>query len=174
MQLEVEMTGAQARACPPAQARDDAAHAASEVMARVATLEERRRSAASSLTRIQSMAGEVNRRINNLHGQLESASAEKQQRASENEKIAVQLVEWAAERERIQAGEAQLQSEGEGIRARLLEIEEALKAARVELDRVRDQRADVLANAARLQSDLEHMSETCVQELSVKSRRIAG
>ncbi len=172
LQLEAEMTGAQAELARLREAREDAAHAASEVMARVATLEERRRSAASSLTRIQSMAGEVNRRINHLHGQLESASAEKQQRASENEKIAVQIIEWAAERERIQAGEAQLQSEGEGIRARLLEIEEALKAARLELDRVRDQRADVLANAARLQSDLEHMSETCVQELSLKREEL--
>jgi chromosome segregation protein len=118
------------------------------------------------------MASEVNRRINNLHGQLESAAAEKLQRAAENEKIAIQLVEWAAERERIQAGEAQLQSEGESIRARLLAIEEALKAARVELDRVRDQRAEVLANAARLQSDLEHMSESCVQELSVSREEL--
>jgi chromosome segregation protein len=172
LQLEVEMAGAQAELARLRQTRDDAAHAASEVMARVATLEERRRSAASSLTRIQSMASEVNRRINNLHGQLESAAAEKQQRASENEKIAVQVIDWTAERERIQAGEAQLQSEGEGIRARLLEIEEALKAARLELDRVRDQRADVLANAAKLQSDLEHMSETCVQELSVKREEL--
>jgi chromosome segregation protein len=171
-QLETEMTGAQEELARLRQARDDAAHAASEVMARVATLEERRRSAASSLNRIQSMASEVNRRINNLHGQLESAAAEKQQRALENERIAIQLVEWAAERERIQAGEAQLQSEGESIRARLLAIEEALKAARVELDRVRDQRAEVLANAARLQSDLEHMSESCVQELSVSREEL--
>jgi chromosome segregation protein len=171
-QLETEMTGAQEELARLRQARDDAAHAASEVMARVATLEERRRSAASSLNRILSMASEVNRRINNLHGQLESAAAEKLQRAAENEKIAIQLVEWAAERERIQAGEAQLQSEGESIRARLLAIEEALKAARVELDRVRDQRAEVLANAARLQSDLEHMSESCVQELSASREEL--
>ncbi len=171
-QLEKEMTGAQEALARLRQARDDAADAASEVMARVATLEERRRSAASSLTRIQSMASEVSRRINNLHGQLESAAAEKQQRASENERIAIQLVEWAAERERVQAGEAQLQSEGEGICARLLAIEEALKSARVELDRVRDQRAEVLANAARLQSDLEHMSESCVQELSISREEL--
>jgi chromosome segregation protein len=171
-QLEAEMTGAQEELARLRQARDDAAHAASEVMARVATLEERRRSAASSLTRIQSMASEVNRRINNLRGQLESAAAEKQQRASENERIAVQLIEWRAEGEHIQAGEARLQSEAEGIRSRLLAIEEALKAARVELDRVRDQRADLLANSARLQSDLEHMSESCVQELSLSREEL--
>jgi hypothetical protein len=54
----------------------------------------------------------VTRRIHNRPGQLESAAAEKQQRASENERIAIQLVEWAAEGERIEAGEAQLQTEG--------------------------------------------------------------
>ena len=172
LQLETQMAGAQEALARLREARDDAAHAASEVMARVATLEERRRSAASSLARIQSMASEVNRRINNLRSQLESAAAEKQQRISENERIAVQLVEWRAEAEGVRAGEAQLQSEAQGIRSRLLEIDEALKAARVELDRVRDERADVMANTARLQSDLEHMSETCVQELSVSCQEL--
>ncbi len=148
------------------EARDQAAQAASQALALVATLEERRRAAASSLARIQSMAGEVNRRIHSLRFQLEAAAAEQKQRAEENERIAAQLLEWTEERGRIEADEVRLRAESEGIRARLLEIEEALKAARSELDQTRDRRAELGAAAAKLQSDLEHMSETCLQELS--------
>ncbi len=171
-QLEEQMKLGQAELERLREARDQAAQAASQAMALVATLEERRRAAASSLSRIQSMAGEVTRRIYGLRAQLESAAAEQKQRAVENEQIAVQLQEWSGERERIEAGEVGLRAESETIRARLMEIEEALKAARLELDQTRDRRATLAAGAAKLQSDLEHMSETCLQELSATREQL--
>ncbi|HWR36650.1 MAG TPA: chromosome segregation protein SMC [Clostridia bacterium] len=165
--LEAEMATAQENLAYLRVARDMAAQSASEVMARVAGLEERRRAAASSLSRIQSMASEVNNRINTLRGQLESAAAEKAQREQENEHIAVQFTDWTAERDQAQAREAELVAESEQVRARLAEIEEELKSARLLLDQARDRRGELSAAAAKLQSDVEHMAETCVQELSV-------
>ena len=100
-QLETQMKLGQDELERLREARDQAAQAASQAMALVATLEERRRAAAASLARIQSMAGEVNRRIHSLRAQLEAAAAEQKQRAAENERIALQLLEWTAERERI-------------------------------------------------------------------------
>ncbi len=166
IELETEMSAAQENLQNLRVARDLAAQSASEVMARVAGLEERRRGAAASVSRIESMVSEVHNRVNTLRGQVESAIAEKAQREQENEHLAAQVIEWTTERDTAQAREAELAAESEQVRARLTAIEEELKAARIELDQLRDRRGDISAHAAKLQSDLEHMAETCIQELS--------
>ena len=166
IELETEMAAAQENLQNLRIARDQAAQSASEVMARVAGLEERRRGAASSVSRIESMVTEVHNRVNALRGQVESAAAEKTQREQENERLATQLVEWGTEREASQARETELTAESDQVRARLTAIEEALKAARMELDQLRDRRGELSAQGAKLQSDLGHMAETCIQELS--------
>jgi chromosome segregation protein len=166
VQLEAQMSAAQANVAELRMARDASAQAASEVMARVAGLEERRRAAAASLARIQSMVAEVNQRVNSLHSQLEGAAAEKAQREQENESLAAKLVEWQSEHEQAQAREQELSLESEQVRARLAEIELELKSAREVLDRVRDRRGELSAQAAKAGSDTEHLVETCIQELS--------
>ncbi len=165
VQLEAQMSAAQEHVAELRLARDAAAQAASEVMARVAGLEERRRASAASLARIQSMVAEVNQRVNSLHSQLEGAAAEKAQREQENEALACKLVEWQSEREQAQARERELAAESEQVRARLGEIEVELKAAREVLDGVRDRRGELSAQAAKAASDTGHLVETCVQEL---------
>jgi chromosome segregation protein len=52
------------------------------------------------------------------------------------------------------------------LRLRLGELEETLKNARLELDAARDRRGELAAEQARLQSDTQHMADTCIQELS--------
>jgi chromosome segregation protein len=165
LQLESQMSAAQEHVAELRLARDASAQAASEVMARVAGLEERRRAAAASLARIQSMVAEVNQRVNSLRSQLEGAAAEKAQREQENEALACKLVEWQREHEQAQASEQELTAESEELRARLGAIEVELKAAREVLDRVRDRRGELSAQAAKAGSDTEHLVETCVQEL---------
>ena len=166
IELETEMAAGQENLLNLRGARELAAQAASEALARVAGLEERRRGAEASVSRIEAMVTEVHNRVNVLRGQVESAAAEKVQREQENERLAAQLVEWTTEREGAQAREAELVAESEQVRARIATIEEELKAARAELDQLRDRRGETSAQAAKLQSDLEHMAETCVQELS--------
>jgi chromosome segregation protein len=46
-----------------------------------------------------------------------------------------------------------------------VELEETLKSAREALDAARDRRGDLAAALARVHSDVQHMSETCLQEL---------
>jgi chromosome segregation protein len=173
-QLETEMAAAHDNLQNLRIGRDVAAQAASEVLARVAGLEERRRGAAASVSRIEAMVAEVHNRVNALRGQVDSAAAEKAQREQENERIGAQLIEWTTEREASQAREAELVSESEQVRARLAAIEEELKAARAELDQLRDRRGELSAHVAKLQSDLEHMAETCIQELSTTKDELLG
>jgi len=165
LQLEAQLSAAQEHVAELRLARDAAAQSASEVMARVAGLEERRRAAAASLARIQSMVSEVTQRVHSLHSQLEGAAAEKAQREQENELLASKLIDWQSEREQAQAREQELVLESEQVRARLTEIELELKAAREILDGVRDRRGELSARAAKVASDTEHLVETCIQEL---------
>jgi chromosome segregation protein len=61
----------------------------------------------------------------------------------------------------------QLQHESEQVRARIAEIEQELKAARQELDATRERKSELAQQLAKLQSDLAHMAEFCLNELNV-------
>ena len=164
--LESEMQAAQSSLDELRQRRDEAAQQSSDARARLATLEERRRGAAATVDRLDAMVTEVGSRLDKLKGQIEAAAAEKEQREQENARLAEQEIEWTAEREMAQLRDRELQDELQAVRVRLGELEETLKTARHELDAARDRRGELAAEQARLQSDAQHMAETCIQELS--------
>ena len=148
--------------------RDQAAQDASQRLARVATLEERHRSATVGLERIELLVTEMIERVVALRLQIESSAAEKLRRETENQEIAVRLVDFDAERNACETRDGLLQVESEQVRARLSEIDQALHQARELLDQLRDRRADLSAAAAKLQSDGQYMAETCLNELGVQ------
>jgi chromosome segregation protein len=164
--LEAEMEAAQSTLEGLRQSRDAAAQLASDARAALATLEERRRGALATVQRLEAAGAELASRVERLKGQIEAAAAEAEERRSENERLAAQEVQWTAERNAAQQRDLALQEELQGVRARLVDLEETLKTARHELDLARDRRGELTAAHARLQSDGQHMAETCVQELS--------
>ena len=164
--LEAEMHDAQSHLQGLRQRRDEAAQSASEARAQLATLEERARGAGAAVQRIEAMAAEVSLHLGKLKSQLEASAAEKQQREAENIRLAEQAAAWSIERDAANMHDRELQEELQLVRARIVELEEALKAAREALDAARDRRGELAATQARVQSDVQHMSETCVQELS--------
>ena len=152
--------------------RGTAARVASEQLAQVAALEERRRSAEAGLARIDSMLAEIGARVQALRAQSENALSEKVRREGENQNFDEQLVALAAERDTGESRELELQAETEQVRARLIEIDEYLRSARHLLDEARDRRGELSATAAKLQSDIEYMSETCLNELGVTREQL--
>jgi chromosome segregation protein len=148
--------------------RDLAAGAASERKARVATLEERHRSAASVLQRLEQLVSEMRARLDSLVAQIESAVTEKSQRELENLTIADRLADLESERNACEARSGLLQFESEQVRARLAEIDVELREARRLLDASRDRKAELSTAAVKLQSDAEHLAQTCINELSVQ------
>ena len=172
VELEREIASAQERLAGLRERRDLAAQSTSQRAARVAALEERHRSAAAVLERIASLVSEMRERVNTLCTQIESASAEKRQRETENEQLAVSLLDFEAERNAAQVRDGLLQFESEQLRARLTEIEEAVRGARLLLDQARDRRGDLSAAAAKLQSDAHYMAETCLNELGVQRHEL--
>jgi len=168
IQLERQLAAAQESLTALRQRREESAQTASQHAARVATLEERHRSAAGVLQRIESLFSEMGERVHTLNSQIESAAEEKLQRESENEQLAQHAADLEAERNAAQAREGLLQFETEQLRARLAEIDELLRDTRQLLDQARDRRGDLSAAAAKLESDAQYMSETCLNELGIE------
>jgi chromosome segregation protein len=154
--------------------RDTAVSTASHKMASVATLEERHRSATAVLERIEGQLAELGHRVSALRQQIESSFAELLQRAHENQELADQLVNLDTERNASEARDGLLQIESEQVRARLAEIDEALHQARELLDQARDRRGELTAAAAKLQSDLQYMSETSLNELGMERHELVA
>jgi len=164
--LELEMASALEILSVLRETRDRAVHTVSQKMARVASLEERHRSATAVLERIESMVAEMATRCTALRAQVDSAAAEKQQREAENVLLDEQLVTLATEKVSSEGRVHALQEESAQIRARITELEEIVRSARQALDTARDRRGELAAASAKLESDAEHMAETCLQELN--------
>ena len=167
-QFELQLAAGQDRLATLRSQRDAAAETTSQRAARVATLEERHRSATTLLQRIETLVSEMRERAGVLQAQMESASAEIAQRQNENVQLAEQLVQFEAERNAGEAREGLLQLESEQVRARLAEIDELLRSTRQQLDLARDRRGELSATAAKLQSDLQHLADTCLNELGME------
>src|SRR6266566_3277713 len=121
----------------------------------------------SEMAALQEKRDELERSTASAQEQLAGLRAQRDQ-AAENEQIATQLVEFEAERNASAARDGLLQFETEQVRARLAEIDEALRNARQLLEQARDRRGELSAAAAKLQSDAQYMSETCLNELGVQ------
>jgi chromosome segregation protein len=171
-QLEAGMQAAQGSLESLRLRRDEAAQLASEVRVNAATLEERRRGAALAVERIEAMVSEVAAHLAKLKAQLDSAAAEKQQREAENVHLADQTIAWTSERELAQTHDRELVEELQAVRVRITSLEEELKVARESLDAARDRRGELSAAQARVESDVQHMSETCIQELGQQRHEV--
>jgi chromosome segregation protein len=154
------------------QNRETAVQQASQQMARVATLEERHRSAAAVLERIESLVRDMRERVETLTSQIESARVEKLQRETENVQLAVLAADLEAERNASEARDGLLQFESEQVRARLGEIETTLRKARLLLEQSRDRRGELAAAMAKLQADAQYMAETCLNELGLQQQEL--
>jgi chromosome segregation protein len=78
------------------------------------------------------------------------------------------------ERNASEARDGLLQIESEQVRARLAEIDQALHQARELLDQARDRRGELTAAGAKLQSDLQYMSETSLNELGIERHELVA
>ncbi|MGH9537112.1 MAG: chromosome segregation protein SMC [Terriglobales bacterium] len=152
--------------------RNLTAENASRRLAEVATLAERHRSAGAVLERVESLVMEMTQRVESLRTQIESAATESLQRETQNQEIALRLVDFEAECNACETRDSLLQVESEQVRSRLVEIDQALHNARSLLDQSRDRRAELSATAAKLQSDAQYMAESCLNELGVQRQEL--
>jgi chromosome segregation protein len=167
-QLEAQLAAGQDQLAALRGRRDLAAETTSQRTAHVATLAERHRSATALLERIETVVSEMRERATALQTQMQSATEEIARRQDENVRLAAQLVDFEAERNAGEARDGLLQFESEQVRTRLSEIEKLLRTARQQLDAARDRRGELQAQAAKLASDLQHLADTCLNELGIE------
>jgi chromosome segregation protein len=173
-ELEVLAASANRQLAGLRQKRDRVAQQASQHVARVAALEERHRSSAAGLERIESMMSEVTGRAESLTRQIVSWAEEKLERERENQQMATLLNDLAAEANACETREGLLQFESDQVRTRLSFIDDELRTVRQELDLARDHRAELSAAAAKLESDAQYMAETCLNELGIERHALAA
>jgi chromosome segregation protein len=170
-QLEVETTLAelQGRVEELRGAREAAQNEASAVSAELAGLEERRRGAEAAFARIDRMYRDLAQRVQQLMEQLSAAHTECERRRRENEELAVTRQQAIEVREQAMAEEARWAEQVRALRDSLAELEQLLKAARANIDVLRETKSRRGAEAAKLTSDLQHVEETCFNELAVEA-----
>ena len=149
--------------------REAAQNEASAVSAELAGLEERRRGAEMAFARIDRMYGDLAQRVQQLEQQLSAANAEREQRLRENEQLGITREQLSQTRERALEEAARWSEEAKALRISLAEMEESLKAARTQTDALRETRSERSAQAAKLASDLQHIEESCVNDLGVEA-----
>ena len=97
--------------------RDSAAQNASQNLARVATLEERHRSARAVLGKIDGLVSDMAARGDSLRAQIDASAVEKLQRETENQQMITQLEELEAERNTTEARD--------GLLAAMMDIDDS-------------------------------------------------
>jgi chromosome segregation protein len=115
------------------------------------------------------MLQEVNSRAEALASEIAGAVAEHEERQTENVRLSELLFNLDRERRHGETSLGELNKAAEQTRVLAAELDTCLRAARQELDAIRDRRAELSTNLARLQSDMQHLAETCLQELSITS-----
>jgi chromosome segregation protein len=149
--------------------REATQNEASAVSAELAGLEERRRGAEMAFARIDRMYGDLAQRVQQLEQQLSAANAEREQRLRENEQLGVAREQLSQTRERALEEAAHWSEEAKALRVSLAEMEESLKAGRTQTDALREARSERSTQAAKLASDLQHIEESCVNDLGVEA-----
>jgi chromosome segregation protein len=145
-----------------------------EARARGAALEERGKAAATALDRLDQTLASERAKLAEMEQQSVGGAAEIERLRADCAATAGRAAQAAVERQSAEEATGALQGELEAGRARMAEIEEEIRAARLELDRERERKSEVDVKQARLQSDLAHLEETCRTEMGASLEEMRG
>ncbi|MEO7029666.1 MAG: chromosome segregation protein SMC [Acidobacteriaceae bacterium] len=148
--------------------REELQQAASAAAVALAALEERRRNANANFEQTSRVFDAQAQRIAQLDKQLATAAAERQRREEETSQLALQHEQLSEARAQATAEGATLSAQATGLRAQVMELDAKLRALRHETEDLRETRAQLAARAAKLTSDVEHMEQTCLNDLAVE------
>lgn len=152
--------------------RDAAQQQVSQASVELAGLEERRRGAASSTERLDRMYQGLQQRIHQLEQQIAAGHAERQQRLQERERLTARSEELAVIRDTARKQAEEFAQQTAALRQQSSQVEQQIQALRVTLEGLRDRRSEETARAARLSSDIAHLEETCLQDLSLPAMEL--
>ena len=152
------------------QKREAVQQTAAQMTAELAGLEERRRGAEAAFQRIDRLFGDLTRRVESIGQQRTAAEAERAQRSAENVQLAERQKELAETRASALAATQSIAAQAQALRLQLAEMETLLKTGRAELDQLRENRAGLSSELAKLHSDLEYLEASCLAEVNVEAQ----
>ena len=152
------------------QKREALQQEAARMTAELAGLEERRRGAEAAFQRIDRLFGDLDRRVQASEQQRAAAAAEREQRVSENAELVQRQTELSAARAEALAQAQTIAGQAQALRMQLAEMETQLKTGRAALDQLREDRAGLSSELAKLRSDLEHLEASCLAEVNVEAQ----
>ncbi len=148
--------------------REELQQAAATAAAALAGLEERRRNANANFDQTARLYAGQQQRIAQLEQQLATASSERQRREEETSQLAAQHIELTELRAQATSEGATLSAQATELRAQMAELDHQLRHLRHETEALRETRSTLSARAAKLTSDVEHLEQTCLNDLSVE------
>ena len=152
------------------QRREALQQEAARMTAELAGLEERRRGAEAAFQRIDRLFGDLDRRVQTIEQQRTAATAEREQRVSENAELVKRHAELTAARAEALAAAQQIAEQAQALRLQLAELETQLRNERSAVDQLREDRAGLSTELAKLRSDLEHLEASCLAEVNVEAQ----
>jgi len=103
---------------------------------------------------------------------MAAGDAEQKQRVLEQERLQIRSQELETSRETARREAEELAQQSAALRQQATEVEQQVRSLRVELEAFRDRRSEEAAHAARVSSDLVHLEETCMQDLSLPAEEL--
>jgi chromosome segregation protein len=143
---------------------------AAQMTAELAGLEERRRGAEAAFQRIDRLFSDLNRRVQAIEQQRTAAEAEREQRTKENAELVERQKELTETRASALVAAQSIGEQAQALRRQLAEMETVLKSGRAALDQLRENRAALSSELAKLRSDLEYLEASCLAEVNVEAQ----
>jgi chromosome segregation protein len=151
------------------QKREGLQQEAAQVTAELAGLEERRRGAEAAFQRIDRLHADPERRLQSIGQQRTAAEAERDERIRENAELARREQELTTARTEALARSQASSAQAQDVRQQLAALETQLKAGRAALDQLREDRATLSSEVAKLRSDLEYLEASCLAEVNTEA-----
>ena len=168
-QAESSLEAQQAQLETLRQTREALQQEAAQMTAELAGLEERRRGAEAAFQRIERLHADLDRRVLAVEQQLAAATAERAQRIAENASLVERQKELTEIRASALASAQAIAERAHSLRHQLAELETQLKSNRAALDQLREDRAALSSELAKLHADLAHLEASCLAEVNVEA-----
>ena len=140
----------------------------------VATLDERRRVAAASLSRTETMLAEQRQRREDMERHIEQWTQQNERLLADNQDLDKRIAEALEGQEALSVRIAQTSSSLQESRMRTTDLIEAVRDQRAQVETARQECSAKEVELARAKADCEHLAADCVSALGEPISAVAG
>ncbi len=155
-------------------AREQTQGRAAEFRSRLAVMQERHRAGREAFERLQRERDEVSDRAAGIGRQYEEWERQKTRYAEDNQRLEQEAAAAEEQSEALTVRMAELEQSSTRNRMRLAELDQGLQRQRQELEELREQKTALEVKMARLESEMEHLKESCRNELEMEMEALAA